>query len=171
MLEKLVEKFDENPSVGVAFAQSWDVDSEGNKLHSWKQWTDNLDEDRWSKDFVDAGRNECQYLFLKCTIPNSSGVLLRRQPLLQVGKLNPHMKMFADWMLWATMLTISDLTYVAEPLNYFRTPTNGISLRLSFVGTILDIEESLQVFHYLLQAGVKPPDIFWKTMYLPIMKW
>jgi len=40
---------------------------------------DNLDEQRWKKDFVNNGKDECsRYLIFKCTIPNASAALIRR---------------------------------------------------------------------------------------------
>jgi glycosyltransferase involved in cell wall biosynthesis len=170
LLERLVEKLESYPSVGIAFSQSWDVDSEGNRLGSLKVLTDELDQERWSKDFVDNGKTECQYLLSVCTIPNPSGALLRRSTFIEAGKFDIQLQYCVDMMMWAKMLTISDIAYVAEPLNYFRLPTSGISLRLAFVGTIDSLDERLRVNDYLLEK-VKAPDYFWEVAYPNLVKW
>ncbi len=170
LLERLVEKLDAYPSVGVAFSQSLDMDTEGNLLGSWKFNTDNLDQERWSEDFVDDGKNECQYLLLACTIPNPSGALLRRSTFYEAGKFDIRLRYCVDLMLWAKMLAISDIAYVAEPLNYFRTPTPGVSLRLAFQGSIDSLEERLEVNNYLLQQ-VEAPARFWKESHPGLIKW
>lgn len=172
LLENLVKRLDEHPNVGLAFSQSWDVDPEGKRLYSWKEWTDDIDKDRWSSDFIDSGKNECRNLFLKCTIPNPSGVLLRRNVFLRAGRIDATMKLYGvDWMLYSKMLMISDIAYIAEPLNYFRTPTGGISLRLTLLGNLIEIEESFRVFHYLVKEGIQPPINFWEKVFYPMVKW
>ncbi|QZZ22108.1 glycosyltransferase [Leptothermofonsia sichuanensis E412] len=170
LLEKLVEKLDANPSVGLAFAQSWEVDSHGKRLRSCKETTDHLDLERWSQDFIDKGINECQYLFLQCTIPNPSGALLRREIFDQAGRLSTQMRMCSDWLLWAKMLTISDIAFVAEPLNYYRESTGGISLRQSVEGSIRETEETLKVLLYFREAGIPSPNNFCEKKYYPLLR-
>lgn len=170
LLERLVEKLDKNHSVGLAFAQSWEVDHQGNRLRSCKETTDHLNEERWSQDFIDEGKKECEYLFLQCTIPNPSGAVLRRTIVDQAGRLNTQMRLCSDWLLWAKMLTVSDIAFVSEPLNYFRVFTDGISLRQNVEGSLKEVEETLQIFHYLLQAGIKPPINFGEKKYYPVVK-
>jgi glycosyltransferase involved in cell wall biosynthesis len=170
LLERLVEKLDAYPSVGIAFAQSWGVDSEGNRLYSCKGLTDYVDKERWSKDFVDSGKNEYQYLFSACTIPNPSGALLRSSTFFEAGKFDIELQYCVDMMMWAKMLTISDLAYIAEPLNYFRTPTDGISLRVTYGRTPYALEERLKVTDYLLQK-VEAPDHFWQVAHPDMIKW
>lgn len=167
LLEKLTQTLDSYPSVGLAFSQSWAVDDEGRKLNSWKEWTDDLNKERWAEDFVDEGRNECQYLFFKCTIPNSGAVLMRRKIFIEAGKFDEKMQLSADWMLWVKMLTISDIAFVSKPLNYFRSQHSNMR---SSTKKAVELEEKLQVIHYLNQR-LKPPESFWKTVYNSTLEW
>lgn len=167
LIEKLAEKLDKYSSVGLAFAQSWDIDSEGKKLRLWKEWTDDLNEERWSKDFVDAGKNECQYLFFRCTIPCASAVLMRRKTFIEAGKFDAQLRLAADWMLWVKMLMISDIAFVAEPLSYFRTHANATR---NTTKSAIELEERLQVVCYLSQKA-ETPENFWETVYIPTLGW
>jgi glycosyltransferase involved in cell wall biosynthesis len=148
LLEKLVEKLDSYPSVGLVYAQSWGIDSQGNRTHLWKTHTDKLDKDRWAQDFVDSGKNEFKYLLNKNTIPNASALLMRRQIFIEAGKFDVELRLTADWMLWAKMLMTSDIAFVAEPLNYFRTHPNTVRSGSEKSG--LNINESYQVQKYIL---------------------
>jgi glycosyltransferase involved in cell wall biosynthesis len=148
LLEKLVEQLDAYPFVGLAFSQSWGIDGEGNRTHSWKQHTDELDVNRWAKDFVDKGINELEYLVNKNTLPNASAVLLRRKNFVDAGKFDVSLRLTADWMLWAKMLMISDIAFVAEPLNYFRSHSNTV--RKNSEKTGLHISEASQVQDYIV---------------------
>ena len=148
LLEKLVEKLDNNPSVGIVFCQSWEVDSDGKIIRSMKEWTDDLNQERWAEDFVDNGKNEYQYLLFKNTIPNASAVLMRYRIFSESGKFDPQIRLTADWMLWAKMLLISDIAFVAEPLNNFRTHQNTVR---STTKVGLFIEESSKTIRCITQ--------------------
>lgn len=167
LVSELVEKLEFNPQVGLAYAQSWNINSAGDKTHLWKNWTDDLDLNRWSKDFINCGKEECKYLLLKNTIPNASAVLMRRKVFVEAGKFDSQLRLAADWMLWAKMLTVSDVAYVAEPLNYFRTHTNAVR---NTTRAVLELKERLQVIRYLIQQ-VEPQKQFWETVYNPSVGW
>ena len=167
-LEKLVDILDQHQNVGFVYAQSLGVDENDQVIKDWNEWTDDLDCDRWSRNFINAGRDECQrYLIFKNTIPNASAVLMRRSVLLDTGKLNMEMRLAGDWMLWAKMLMISDIAFVAEPLNRFRTHTNVVR---NTTKPWLQLEERLQVVHYISQ-NVEIPDHFWEIVFDPSVGW
>ncbi|BBC24288.1 glycosyltransferase family 2 protein [Pseudanabaena sp. ABRG5-3] len=167
MLEKLTEKLDNHPEVGLAYTQSIEIDNEGTTLRSFKQYTDELDIDHWSSDFINSGKEECKYLFFKCTIPNSSGVLMRRKIFIESGKFDVQMPFSADWMLYAKILMNSDIAFVAEPLNYHRIHPNV--MRKNNRDDIF-LEERLQVLYYLFNH-LQPPDSFITKIYDPTIGW
>jgi glycosyltransferase involved in cell wall biosynthesis len=166
-LRKLVEKLESNPSVGLAYTQSWNIDGEGDKTHLWTNWTDDLSQNRWSTDFINVGEDECKYLLFKNTIPNASAVLMRQKTFAEAGKFDPGFRLAADWMLWTKMLMISDIAFVAEPLNYFRTHNNVLRTTSK---PSLELEERLRVIHYVSQ-NVDMPDHFWETIFDPSIGW
>ena len=170
LLEKLVEKLDAHPSVGLAFSQSWGIDGEGNRTHSWKNHTDSLDKNRWANDFVDSGINELQYLLFTNTIPNASAVLMRREIFLKAGKFDSQFKIVADWFLWSNLLMISDITFVCEPLNYFRTHPNTV--RAAATKDALNIiEEEYKILKYLLESIDLPRDLVNKALAQKLSGW
>jgi glycosyltransferase involved in cell wall biosynthesis len=147
LLERLVEKLDNHPNVGLAFCQSWQINSEGKRLGLMKSWTNKLDKERWSQDFVDSGKNEIQYLLFQNTIPNASAVLMRRQIFIEAGKFDTQLRLSADWLLWVNMLMISDIAFVAEPLNYFRRHENTVSSK-AVKGTLY-VKENYHIQKYM----------------------
>ncbi len=150
LLEKLVDKLDNHPSLGLVYSQSWEINSEGKHLRlAKKRWTDSLNKERWQKDFIDSGKNEIEYLLFACTIPNASAVLMRRQVFIEAEKFNAKMRLAADWMLWLKMLMISDIAFIAEPLNYFRQHEDTVTSKAIKSGLI--VEESYQVQKYILK--------------------
>ena len=149
LLEKLVEKLDAHPSVGLAFSQSFETDSDGNCVSSLIKWTDDLDRERWKTDFVEEGKKELQYLLFQNTIPNASSVLMRRKIFIEVGKFDVNLRLAADYLLWIQMLIVSDIAFVAEPLNYFRIHTGTVTSTTSRSG--VHLEETLKVKQYLIE--------------------
>lgn len=147
LIEKLVEKLDQNPKVGIAYCQSLRIDSEGNVGGSLKNRTDDLDRKRWAQDYVNDGKDECRYLVVKNTIPNASAVLLRRRVFEEAEKFDVNLRLAADWMLWARMLMISDIAFVAEPLNYFRLHSTTVTSNTRKLGK--HIEEDYQVISFI----------------------
>ena len=135
MLEKLVEKLDANANVGIAYCQSMEMDSESQLVRSMKKYSDTLDKKRWSQDYVDKGTNECQYLAIKNIIPNASAAMIRRQVFNQLGGFDENLKLVADWTLWSKIMMVSDVAFVAEPLNYFRCHSGTVRSKMMKVGS------------------------------------
>jgi glycosyltransferase involved in cell wall biosynthesis len=148
LLEKLVEQLDQDPSIGVAYCQSWKVDRNGNLLSSLAEWTENLDSTRWQSDFRNFGIQECEhYLCRKNTIPNASAVVFRHS---LVETLDPEIEQFrlcGDWLFWIKLLLKSDVAFVAHPLNYFRS--HGNTCRSKLQRDWLDLEERINLLYFL----------------------
>lgn len=144
LLERLVAALDANPRVGLAYCQSAAVDHVGNTLYSLKEWTDDLDAERWARDYVSSGVEECRrFLTLKTTIPNASAVVFRRAVYESVGGADDSFRLAGDWMLWAKLLVASDVAFHSESLNYFRTHVQTVrrSRHLQRVREVLRIFE------------------------------
>lgn len=156
-LETLVAVLEQNPSVGVAYCQSWRLDGEDRVSGTWRDWTDDLDADQWTRDFVSVGHDTCErYLLFKNIIPNASAVVFRRSIFEAVGMADPTLRLSGDWLLWMQMLLRCDLAFVAEPLNYFRS--HGGSVRHKSDRTGLEAEESYRVLRCAAEGGDLEPE-------------
>lgn len=165
-LEKLVEKLDQYPLANIAYSQSLEIDEESNQLRSAQYWTAELDENRWSADFIDSGENECRYLYFKCSIINIGAILMRRSAFVEVGMFDTNMRYSSDWMLYARILANTEqVIFLSESLNYYRRNTT------TFVpnqGAFL--EARVQILHYLFQM-IKAPEDFLEKIYDPTLRW
>jgi len=150
LLSRLVPLLDQNPQVGIAYCQSMEVDGSGRILRSFDYWTADLDQERWRHDFIASGLEECaKYLVVKNTIPNASGVLFRRSVFEQTGGVVETMKLCGDWITWVRMLLVSDLAFVSEPLNYFRSHAGTV--RSATEQSNVLVLEQYQVISFILK--------------------
>jgi len=120
-LERMVPVLEANPKIGVAYCQSWIVDKAFQVTGNGICWTEDLDPELWKRDFVVDGRDALRrFLTVKNFIPNSSAVLQRRSVVEQVRPIEAGFRLCGDWMHWIRMLSVSDLAFVAENLNFWR---------------------------------------------------
>lgn len=114
-----VIRADEN--VGIAYCQSHKVNKNGEVTGTWKEDTDECGYALFNTDFMMGGKEYIkQFLINTNTIPNASGVIFRKKIYQLAGGADDSIKNCSDWLTWLKMLLISDISYVAKPLNYFR---------------------------------------------------
>jgi len=147
LIEKLIEKLEHHPSVGLAYSQTWITDSDGKIINSCKNLRDE-DKERWESDYVDRGKNEIKYMFNGNTIFNASCLLMRRDIFIKAGKFDTKLLLSSDWLLYVKMLMFSDIAFIAEPLNYFREHPQTVRSHSSKSG--LHIEEQVLVKKFIL---------------------
>ncbi|WP_421752649.1 glycosyltransferase family 2 protein [Croceimicrobium sp.] len=125
LLAALVPLLDENPQVGIAYAQSMLIDEAGHELNSYEENLRFLYKSKaWQEDFIINGKEACRnWLFFHNPIPNASGALFRKSAYLEAGGGDPQMRLNGDWYLYAKILLHYDLAFKAEILNYFRVHT------------------------------------------------
>lgn len=147
LLETLVDRLDRHPGCGLAFAQSLCVDGQDRVSGTQTQWTDSVDRTHWIADYVNNGQAECaQLLAITNTIPNASAVVFRRAIYERVGGAPETMRLSGDWMTWLRMLLVSDVAFVAEPLNRHRS--HGGTVRSAFAGDPRWWQETLEIWRY-----------------------
>ena len=139
-LKRVVALMDRHPEVGLVYSQSWLVDSQNAILGDARCWTNDLDSQRWSGSFVNHGRDEIRrFLVYKNTIPNASGILIRRAILEKCGGvIDQPFRLCGDWLQWIKILAHSDVGFVPECLNYWRQKTSNA--RVKSAGTLEWIE-------------------------------
>ena len=154
LLEVLVGRLEQNPQCGVAQCNSLRVDDAGKVLERVLPDMYDVDWDRWHHDFIANGKQECiRYLLRENTIQNASAVVFRRELYDAVGGVDESLSLTGDWKFWAGLLFRSDLAYVAEPLNHFRT--HGKSVRSS-TRKLVAYSETLQVMKYIVDSVEVP---------------
>ena len=62
--------------------------------------------------------------------PNASAVLMRRSELAQVTLAPEDMKLTGDWVFWTRFMLRTNVCYVAEALNYFRTHPQSVRIKM-----------------------------------------
>lgn len=170
LLARLVEKLDQNPSVGLAYCQSWRIDKNNNTQSTFQDWTDDLDSQRWQEDFINSGLGECKnYLIIKNTIPNASAVLFRRSLHGKVGGADETFKICGDWLFWVKILLISDVAFIAEPLNYFRTHDNTCRAKATREG--FGLNECIRVINFIAATVEIPPEFLMKLCLGILIDW
>ncbi len=146
-LETLVARLDGAPRCGLAFAQSHCIDASGHVHGTAAQWTDSIDSTHWRADYVNAGPDECaRLLAVTNTIPNASAVVFRRDVYERIGRAPEDMRLAGDWMTWFRMLMVSDVAFVAEPLNRHRT--HAATVRAAYDGDPRWWRETLAVWQF-----------------------
>ena len=147
-LEKLVQKLDSYPTIGLAYSQSWKVDENGTTASTLIDWlTDGLERSKWLNDFTENGIVICKnYLSIKNVIPNASAVLFRHKFTVELDSDIEKYKLCGDWLFWIKILLNSDLFFIAEPLNYFRCHANTARMITKFK---FEISEKVNILNYL----------------------
>ena len=159
LLSCLLRPLRANPDIGLAYCQSWMVNDWKKKYPTARQYTDDLDPERWKSDYSNSGADECKrYMLYKNTIPNASAVVFRKSIYFKAGRAPEDMVYMGDWLTWIRMLTISDISFISEPLNYFRF--HGRSVRHSNHFRPRFYSERFQVLAYLTTTfDIKKPDL------------
>jgi glycosyltransferase involved in cell wall biosynthesis len=154
MIEKLVSRLEVRPSLGLAYSHCFIVDATGRILDSTMNWAGSLDRIRWSADYIDCGRRECEYFLVgNEAIPTASAVMMRRRTFEQVGGLDLTFPLMADYILWVKLLLISDVAFIAEPLTYWRWHPQSVTCRRLQVKTdASDVEEYFRTICYLARS-------------------
>lgn len=81
--------------------------------------------DRWSRDHVNSGTDEIEnYLLIESTINNTSAVLFNKQVLQMANPFDETFRYIGDKFTFVKVLSLADIAYVGESLNYYRDPFN-----------------------------------------------
>jgi glycosyltransferase involved in cell wall biosynthesis len=155
-LDVLVGRLEQNPECGVAYCNSLRVDASSHIIEPVQPTMYDVDRTRWQSDFVGSGREECvRYLIRECTIQNASAAVFKRELCDLVGGADESFRMVSDWKFWASLLCVSDLAFVAEPLNYFRKHESSVRAKTPIW---IQINEGLQVMKYIADKLDVPRD-------------
>lgn len=150
-LAELVAVLDRNPAVGLAYCHSPFVD-ESNEVQEWSLG------EQWGRDFIQGGKDKFIYnLLTRNSIPNASAVLIRKSVFEAAGYADESMSFCGDWATWVKVALISDIAFVAKPLNYYRRHSETVSSRVN--RTLTFIEEHYRILRYIKERVDLPKQL------------
>lgn len=130
-VEKLIAFFDD-PDVVLAYSQSKQIDQDGALLaDDYLSYTSDIG-DHWGQDYVLSGEEEIKRaLCIKNTIPNVSGVLLKRSAFIdalkQASTKLPNFKVAGDWLIYMEIIKGAKIAFTPESLNLHRRHTGSVT--------------------------------------------
>lgn len=157
-LETMLDRFGRFPSAGLVCCRPMVVDEHGARKGAFdcNSWWEARNR-RPIEDYFSAGRLECgTFLVISNTIPNASGVLIRRSVVESVGYADEGWRVAGDWHFWARILLASDFAFVAEPLNFWRWDARTVRAGADSSGATL--EESYRVVKYIADRVAVDPE-------------
>ena len=124
-LENVIKPFDDEEVV-LSYSQSAVVDENDNIIHeNYLFHTQDISSD-WEKSFVIDGIQELgRSLYLKCTIPNVSAVVFRKEKFCRIFNKEKEnifgFKLVGDWYTYILLSFYGRFAFCSKILNYHRT--------------------------------------------------
>lgn len=147
MLSRLVPLLENHPDVGLAYCQSAFLDETGRiqdqkffpRIHAF------INERKWKTPYVNDGIDEIRTaLAVMNTIPNASGVLMRKETLLEAGGIVQEYTVSGDWATYTRVLARSNIAFLPDVLNYNRIHLNRVTAHAYQTGVAFS--EALDIF-------------------------
>lgn len=157
-LEELLPSFDDQ-EVNLSYCQSQIIDENSNKVDfSYVDYTNDLSITKWKESYCISGKDEVvQGLGIKNTIPNASGVLMRKNSLKEISNLLTSYSICGDWFTYLYLLKEGKVAFNKNILNYHRRHSNSI---ISVKEQTIDIyEEIFRIKNFILDNFKIPSTI------------
>ena len=126
-IERLLPYFNDD-QVNLAYGQSEVIYEEGE--HSgfiYTEYTKDLSEEKWAHDYVTNGENEIiDGLGIKNTIPNASGVIMRKTAMEGLDDVLCNFTISGDWLGYVYTIKTGKIAFCSDVLNYHRRHRNSI---------------------------------------------
>jgi glycosyltransferase involved in cell wall biosynthesis len=166
-LQTLIAVLENNPEVGIAYAQSRIIDSDGKQVCLWTEINNNP---LFKNDFVLNGHTLLiEHMAFMNVIPNASAVVFRKKFFGSSSKNTTNYKLVGDWIFWINMLQLCKVAHVASPLNYFRTHSQNVRTATEKSGAY--IIECCRVLEYFCENVYVAKFIFDKMVWVFIESW
>ncbi len=152
-LEELVKGF-EDPDVVLAYSQSRKIDQDGNVTRGdYLDYTNALSNTKWLSPYHRAGRDEIKdTLVIKNTIPNASGVLMKKPDLSRIREQLLQLKNAGDWLSYVHILESGSIYFTPKVLNSHRVHIGGVTQggnAVRLMSEIIQVQEYLRAHHEL----------------------
>jgi glycosyltransferase involved in cell wall biosynthesis len=161
-LEKLVQPFQKDSEVVLAYCQSNRVNEQGAVTGNWITHTDDLDSSLFLHDFTMCSNKFIEkFLICKNVIPNASAVVFRKDVVdtNQHFDIAPEFRYCGDWMFYFKLIVNKKTAFVAESLNNFRYHSTSViakAVQSEKRITIIDIDNEMRkvLMRYLSRHSV-----------------
>lgn len=139
LLEKLVNEFEKDNELVLAYSLSMFIDEHGNqhKPANNVKRTVHLD----GKDYIQ------RYMEFGNHIKNASCALFKKDVAVNLNQIYTHYKGSGDRMFWILIAEQGRVVIVDELLNYFRRYSSTTTSKMTLNGT--NHKEELETYHYL----------------------
>jgi glycosyltransferase involved in cell wall biosynthesis len=164
-LEKTAAIMNDNETLGLVYCDSKVID-ERNKTEYLASTKKKLfSRSKWLYDYSNNGRKEItDHLYLATTINNVSCVLFRKSKYVEAGLAYHSMKFCGDWFIYLRILLISDVAYIAEPLNNFRL--HARSTFHSYFSSDTYLKEVIKIYSFVIKhVSLTPKKILLMAVY------
>jgi glycosyltransferase involved in cell wall biosynthesis len=120
-LERTLDVMGKNSNTGLVYCRSVIVNESNEIKRNWEYSSNEPDKYLWENSFQYNGNEFVKkYMFYENRIPNASAVLFRKKILESFIKSVNGFKLNGDWFLYMKILSVADVAFLSEPLNYFR---------------------------------------------------
>lgn len=125
-LEKCVNILEKKKNVGLVYTDSHIIE-DGKIIGSFKEKNKiYYPKTNWKEDHLVNGLQEIQnHLIQNCSIYNVSGVLFRRSNIEKIMSQIVKLRYAGDWLCYLLIAITSDIYYIFECLNSYRTHENN----------------------------------------------
>lgn len=138
-IQKLLEVFEKNPSVGVVFSKSNLVDENGIVYNDDFVGREKSFKKKVKQTGLITGDEMKEFLSFSCVIPNLSAALIKTDLFRKINGLSDKYLVVADWEFWLDLTEETDFYYISEPLNYFRQHATTIRSSIKMKTQIVEI--------------------------------
>lgn len=161
-LEKLIQPFQSDKQVVLAYCQSNRVNEHSEVKGNWITHTDDLDSSLYLNDFsMDSNEFIEKFLICKNVIPNASAVVFRKNAVDIEKHLDiaPEFRYCGDWMFYFKLIINKKVAFVSESLNNFRYHSTSVianAVKSENRINIIDIDYNMRkvLMEYLKQNAV-----------------
>ena len=128
-LEKVTKPIIKNENIVISYGNTSFIDAKGEIIYkNIIPQIDLLNTKHWNKNYINDGISEVEnYTYLNCTIPNVSGVIIRKDNYTEEFKRISTYKQAGDWLFYASIMKRGKIAFTKKVLNYYRVHGNNIS--------------------------------------------
>lgn len=158
-LIKLVAGIKENPTIGIAWANSIKIDENGEYICDFSNYYEGLPLG-YTENYVRSGFTEIiNALSIKNTIINASSVLMKREFLLDIPVEFLKHKLVGDWLIYCHILKQSNIYFCCEKLNFHREQKQSVTYQMNNQKVFDYLSECNFVHKYILENFPISPQI------------